>query len=483
MSARTIAVLVPTTSRGRRRRGVDDTDLLRVLLPSLLATATWDGSVTYRLYVGYDAADPFFDDPRTADALEAAVRRRVGDRPLTLVPRPCEGTAHAPVAVWNRLFADAYADGCDFFYQLGDDLSLETAGWARDFPAALLLNRAEPGLGVTGPVDRGHVTDAGRLKLDVLTQSFVSRRHMEVFGTYYPPAFRNWWSDDWITRVYAPDHLRPAFHHTVYNSSQSRMRYEIDFGAREILEAEVARGRERLAQWRAARSPAPRPPGRSVIAFSLWGDTPLYTVGALRNAELARTLYPGWTCRFYVGASVPGPVVMALAAQPNVEVIAMDERGDHRGMLWRFLAAADETVDVALFRDTDSRPSARERAAVDDWLTGDRAVHVMRDHPWHTAAIMGGMWGVRGGALWDIRTLIAQHEPRSYWQTDQDFLRARVVPRIADRACVHDEFFDHQPFPVPRRGAEFVGQPFDEHDRPLDPAHAHALIAVLAARG
>src|SRR5439155_960626 len=243
VSARTIAVLVPTTSRGRRRRGVDDTDLLRVLLPSLLATATWDGSVTYRLSAGYDAADPCFDDPRTAAALEAAVRRHVGDRPLTLVPRRCEGTAHAPVAVWNRLFADAYADGCDFFYQLGDDLSLETAGWARDFPAALLLNRAEPGLGVTGPVDRGHVTDAGR----------------------------------------------------------------------------------------------------PVIAFSLWGDKPLYTVGALRNAELACTLYPGWTCRFYVGASVPGPVVMALAAQPNVEVIAMDERGDHRGMLWRFLAAADET--------------------------------------------------------------------------------------------------------------------------------------------
>ena len=480
MSARTIAVLVPTTSRGRRRRDARDTDLLHVLLPSLLRTATWDDRLAYRLYVGYDAGDPFFDTERGAAGVEAAVGRLVGDRPLALVLRRCESTAHAPVAVWNLLFADAYADGCDFFYQLGDDLDLETGGWARDFPAALMLNHAEPGLGVTGPVDRGHCDAGGHLKLDVLTQSFVSRRHMEVFGTYYPPAFRNWWSDDWITRVYAPDHVRPAFHHTVYNTSRTRMRYAIDVGGRDIIAAEVARGRERLARWRAARA-APAPArGRSVIAFSLWGAKPLYLVGALRNAELARTLYPGWTCRFYVGTSVPGPAVMALAAQPNVEVVAMDRPGDNRGMLWRCLAAADETVDVAIFRDADSRLSARERAAVDEWLAGERDVHLMRDHPWHAAAIMGGMWGVRRGALWDIRTLIAHHEPRDYFQSDQDLLRARVFPRVAGRAHVHDEFFDRRPFPVPRRGAEFVGQPFDEHDRPRDPEHARALTAALA---
>ena len=477
MSPRTIAVLVPTTSRGRRLRGPRDTDLLRVLLPSLLRTATWDGTLAYRLYLGYDAGDPYFDTGGGAAAVEAEGRRLVGDRPLTLVLRRCEGTAHSPVAVWNQLFADAYADGCDFFYQLGDDIRLETAGWARDFPAALMLNPAEPGLGVTGPVDRGHCHADGRLKLDVLTQSFVGRRHMEVFGTYYPAAFRNWWSDDWITRVYAPDHQRPARHHTVYNTSQWQMRYEIHHAGLDILDAEVARGRERLAQRPAARPPAR---GRRVIAFGLWGDAPLYTVGARRNAELARTVYPEWTCRFYVGSTVPAPVVMALAAQPNAEVVVMDAPGDHRGKLWRCLAAADETVDVAIFRDVDSRLSARERAAVDEWLAGDREVHLMRDHPWHEAPILGGMWGVRRGALWDIRTLIAEHEPRNYFQSDQDLLRARVFPRVAGRAQVHDEFFERRPFPVARQGAEFVGAPFDEHDRPRDPAHARALMAALA---
>ena len=32
---------------------------------------------------------------------------------------------------------------------------------------------------------------------------------------------------------------------------------------------------------------------KRVIAFSLWGDQPIYTVGALKNAELAPKIYPG----------------------------------------------------------------------------------------------------------------------------------------------------------------------------------------------
>ena len=36
-----------------------------------------------------------------------------------------------------------------------------------------------------------------------------------------------------------------------------------------------------------------------VISFSLWGDNPKYTIGAMRKAELAATWYKGWKCRFY----------------------------------------------------------------------------------------------------------------------------------------------------------------------------------------
>ena len=35
-----------------------------------------------------------------------------------------------------------------------------------------------------------------------MTQSFVHCTHLAVFGYYYPPHFRNWFSDDWATQVY-----------------------------------------------------------------------------------------------------------------------------------------------------------------------------------------------------------------------------------------------------------------------------------------
>ena len=42
-----------------------------------------------------------------------------------------------------------------------------------------------------------------------------------------------------------------------------------------------------------------------VIAFSLWGDSPKYTMGAIKNAEIAKEIFPDWTCRYYLGSDVP----------------------------------------------------------------------------------------------------------------------------------------------------------------------------------
>ena len=39
---------------------------------------------------------------------------------------------------------------------------------------------------------------------------------------------------------------------------------------------------------------------KKIISFCLWGNDPKYTVGALRNAELAKTIYPDWKTRFYI---------------------------------------------------------------------------------------------------------------------------------------------------------------------------------------
>ena len=64
-------------------------------------------------------------------------------------------------------------------------------------------------------------------------------------------------------------------------------------------------------------------------------------------------------------------------------------------LIWRFLPALDLTVDTLLVRDLDSDISPREVAAVEEFLQSSKEFHVMRDHPHHGVAILGGTWGVK----------------------------------------------------------------------------------------
>jgi len=211
---------------------------------------------------------------------------------------------------------------------------------------------------------------------------------------------------------------------------------------------------------------------KKVISFSLWGSDPKYTVGALKNAQLALEIYPDWICRYYISKCVPMGIIQNLIMMPNTEVVVMNEQGDWNGSLWRFAAASDPTVDIVISRDTDSRLNLREKAAVEEWLSGDKNFHIMRDHPAHDAAIMAGMWGVRDRLLFNMTDLIRQYPTGDFWQIDQNFLRDRIYPAVRAHTCVHDEFFEKKPFPLSREGGNdkegnpmnFVGQVFNEHD-------------------
>lgn len=39
-------------------------------------------------------------------------------------------------------------------------------------------------------------------RMHSIEYSMVHRTHIDIFGFYYPPSFRNWYVDDWITKVY-----------------------------------------------------------------------------------------------------------------------------------------------------------------------------------------------------------------------------------------------------------------------------------------
>ena len=218
---------------------------------------------------------------------------------------------------------------------------------------------------------------------------------------------------------------------------------------------------------------------KKVICFSLWGDNPTYTIGAIKNAKLAEEIYPGWICRYYVGKSTPTEIINQLIEFDNTEVFIMNESGNWTGMFWRFYAASDQNVGVMISRDTDSRLTKREKAAVDEWLASDKDFHIMRDHPQHATEILGGMWGVRNKLLIGMVSGINDYAKGDFWQVDQNFLREKIYPAIINNKVVHDEFFEKNNFPEPRLGYEFIGEAFDKDDNLLYPEHREMLKAAV----
>lgn len=209
---------------------------------------------------------------------------------------------------------------------------------------------------------------------------------------------------------------------------------------------------------------------KDVIAYSLWGDHPMYWVGALRNIELAKKYFPGWICRFYIDKNCKQELIDTIKGD-NVEVVLVDSKDSFHGMFWRFWASEDPDVDVFLSRDCDSRFSDREVSAINEWLASDKDFHIMRDHPYHTVPILGGMWGCRNGIMRKIG-LTKMIESWNQYQRkgiDQDFLGRCVYPLVINTSMEHSEFNlrfggEIRPFPTIRNNYEFVGDVFDENE-------------------
>ena len=210
-----------------------------------------------------------------------------------------------------------------------------------------------------------------------------------------------------------------------------------------------------------------------LLSFSLYGEGKKYCVGMIKNVKLSNEIYPGWKVRVYLDASVPEVYVKELLGL-GADVIDMSHT-NVPGMYWRFLPLDDKTVDVFAVRDADSRLSNREKLAVDEWLSTDRPLHVMRDHPHHgnpNYPIMGGMWGYNNTlARWPIserlQVWLKNHLPFRRMD-DMEFLNQLYYSHENQRVT-HDDWLRSpkaQPFPLPRTGKRFVGEIFDENDTP-----------------
>ena len=189
--------------------------------------------------------------------------------------------------------------------------------------------------------------------------------------------------------------------------------------------------------------PSSPPQGQNVISFSLWGPAPFYSYGAMINLVLSRTVYPDWSCRYYVAADVPRPCV-AFLRDNGADVRNIEDEYPGVGLFQRFLVMNDATVGRFLVRDCDSRLSAAEADLVRQWIDSGYPFHVVRDHVLHNELMIGCMWAGRTDCGIDIVDLMRRYftaGPTAKYGHDQRMLGRMLWPLIRDHCLVQDKYY------------------------------------------
>ena len=202
MASYKIGILVPCTSRGRDAwTSIRDSYFYNLTMKHLLLTH--DKEHQYTFYIGYDKDDRIFGDREQYAAL---VRYTTVFKNVSFVCIPFTNIAKGHLTkMWNVLFKQAFDDECDYFYQCGDDIAFKTNGWVND---CIKVLQEHGGVGLAGPINNN---------FRILTQAFVSRKHMDIFGWFFPEEIINWCCDDWYNLVYSPDYFFPLRQHYCSN--------------------------------------------------------------------------------------------------------------------------------------------------------------------------------------------------------------------------------------------------------------------------
>jgi hypothetical protein len=218
------------------------------------------------------------------------------------------------------------------------------------------------------------------------------------------------------------------------------------------------------------------------LSFSLWGDKPIYNVGTIKNAELWPKIYPEWKMIVYYNNTVPNKTIEILK-KLNCELVDMSESKIYP-CFWRFLASDLDDCEHSIIRDSDSRISEREKLAVYEWISSDKTLHVMRDHPAHRIpygskrlGILAGMWGIKGNKFKFEKSILEfQNSNMNLYGVDQTFLM-KIYDLFSNDKITHDEFFENKPFPKKRDGLFFIGGRIDENDKPV--GNDHLILKTL----
>jgi len=134
--------------------------------------------------------------------------------------------------------SDAFSRGADYLVRTNDDTEFTSNGWM-SLAADVLQKYEPPNVGVVGPTcHQGNTI--------IMTHDMVHRTHLQIFPTYYPVVFHNWYIDDWISRVYGSTRTTKMRNWEVIHHTDLGTRYTAALNDASFLDGELLSGGSRI---------------------------------------------------------------------------------------------------------------------------------------------------------------------------------------------------------------------------------------------
>lgn len=198
------------------------------------------------------------------------------------------------------------------------------------------------------------------------------------------------------------------------------------------------------------------------ISFSLFGAEDRFFKGALENLRVCKTLYPDWSCIFYVSQNYPTPRLDEIRVSGGLVVVVNEVAEGLAPTIWRFRAGLIPDAEWVLVRDLDSLPSHREVDAVSVWIESGTDFHVMRDHYDHIWHMPAGLVGFRTERTRDALRELTEASQGAYYGVDADLLHSFIWKNRSLTRLVHDSITPRllrvNRFRVESLNGDFVGR-------------------------
>ena len=164
-----IAFLIPSTTKNRPWKKIEETYLYTIFGESFLNTFSDD--IDYSIYINIDIDDPIYSKKQEKEKFE----RFIGEKAKIKWIDDGHVQKGFLTLMWNYLFEKALEDNNEYFYQCGDDIWFQNKDWIKD---CILQMKKQNDIGICGPMNPPNYR--------ILTQTFVSRKHYEIFKCYFP---------------------------------------------------------------------------------------------------------------------------------------------------------------------------------------------------------------------------------------------------------------------------------------------------------